>query len=227
MESLLKKLTHDSLSNIWKTKSDEMKYQFGLHLYQYAAGKYFDYNNNLNFKNSSKQEVIYSYRKTNYTSSFARQFQRLLLGYHGVRGLSPKICNLSSEEANRKLKVNRSTSDHIIGVTLCSRYVIEVFKQKVIEVLILKKEISKNSPNEDPFIHLKNLDIAEKVIEDMCENWLSEHLWLWAQCRVTVTEHKAENIARTLENFDTLEKEILHRSNFRHYSSNVKIAHYL
>lgn len=230
MESILKNLTQDSLSKIWEIKSDEIKYQFGLHLYQYAAGKYFDYNTNLSFKNSSKQVVIESYRKTKYTSSPARQFQRLLIGYYGIRGLSPKICNLSTEDANRKPKIEATTSDHVIGVTLCARYVIEVFKLKLIEVLILNDKNNNKLLNEDPFMHLKNLGITERVIEDMCENWLSEHLWLWAQCRVTITEHRSENILRKLEKLEkleTLEEQVFHRSNFKHYPRDVKIDLYL
>ncbi len=73
------------LNEIWNKKNkdgikygDEFKYLFGLRLFQYAQGKHYDYKTKMLPKDhESRKKIIYSYRKKNYSSSAAKQCQRL------------------------------------------------------------------------------------------------------------------------------------------------------
>lgn len=223
-KSKLARLTNDSLDEFWSERHHIIKYQFGLHLNQYATGKMFDYNHKLNLSNEQRQTAIESYRKTHRSSSISKQFQRLLIGYYGVRGLTPKKVNLSSKIANSIKNPKNCTSDHIIGVTLCSEYVIQIFRQK----MSLRIFNTINEP-EDPFKNLKDDSIYREVINEMCNDWLKDHLWLWAMCRVTKKEHSPANggIRRDYEFKDDLTLEIKYRANLGHYDdAGVEIQHY-
>jgi len=210
----LKELTSEAFERIWKSDSEVIKYQFGLHLFEYAAGKFFDYNSTLlPAEADARQEVIDSYRKTKRSSSIAKQFHRLSIGYYGVRNLSPKKCNLISENA---LNSNNTTNDHIIGVTTCSQYVLKIFKEKLISNL-------KVPENDDPFKHVNNLKDVKNSIDELCNTWLFDHLWLWAQCKITVREHDVHNLKRVyigkVDGIKTIEDEVKYKFNLEHYKN--------
>lgn len=177
----LKKLTDKRLLDYWNVDNNQatFKYAFGLRLAQYAYGKHFDYTTEIIPENHDlRTEIIESYRKrTSRGSSREKQFNRLLLGYYGIhKNLTPKICGLSSVEANKKNMP--AVNDHVIGVTSCSDYI--------------KDEFKKGFTSEN-WINMKG--VSEKI-EYMCNDWLPEHLWLWVQCRITREEHKADNLSR-------------------------------
>ena len=111
-KSKLFKKTKKYYNDIWEIKrkhknkealeykyKDEFKYHFGLRLYQYAYGKHYDFTTTILPKNSELRTIIInSYRKTNNSSSFAKQFQRLSLGYNSIPyNFTAKRCNLSSK----------------------------------------------------------------------------------------------------------------------------------
>lgn len=55
----------------------------------------------------------------------------------------------------------------------------------------------------------------------MCDYWLEDNLWLWAQCRITKNEHKSENLPRGTE------FSIKQKANLEHYSlAKIVIEHY-
>lgn len=209
----LKKLTSNSFEKIWKEDSHNIKYQFGLHLFEYAAGKFYDYNSKeLPSQLDERQKVIDSYRKTNNSSSVAKQFHRLSIGYYGVRNLSPKRCNLISKKA--KESSGKTTNDHVIGVTTCSQFVLKIFKEKLNYNLNLPQ-------NEDPFKLIKNLNDVHSSISGLCNDWLFENMWLWAQCKITIEEHHIHNLERVYigKIVKTLEEEIEYKFNLEHYNN--------
>ena len=211
----LRDLTFDAFEKIWKSDSEVIKYQFGLHLFEYAAGKFYDYNSSiLPTEVDTRQKVIDSYRRTKKSSSIAKQFHRLSIGYYGVRNLSPKKCNLVSE--NALATAGKTTNDHIIGVTACSQYVLKIFKEKITTNLKLPK-------NEDPFRLVSNLDDLISSIDELCNYWLFDHLWLWAQCKITISEHDIHNLKRVyigqVNGINTVEEEIEYKFNLKHYNN--------
>lgn len=182
-------LTKDVLDKYWKNNARYIKYNFGLRLYQYAAGKVFDYSAHKNtdilpHEYELRSEIIGSIRKTKYTSSPAKRFQRLLIGYYGIfRNLSPFQSGLSSKEANERQ--SGTTADHIIGVTSVAEYVIQIFGS------VKYLDVSENTD----WSELDDEEIKEKIAS-MCNQWLPKHLWLWAQCRITKGEHKSDRLLR-------------------------------
>jgi len=172
----------------WIKNKDYIKYNFALRLYQYSAGKMLDYTAHLDTKilpsdDNERERVIASQRSIIQTSTRAKQFQRLLFGNYGVfETLTAKKCNLSSKKANElrstgNSKNNNFVSDHIIGVTSIGEYVIKNFKKKYLKI----KEDKNWLELDYPYIL--------KAIDEMCDDWLSNHLWLWAMCRITKEEH--------------------------------------
>ena len=82
-KSNLQKIWNGSIKNV---SQEQIKYHFGLKLYQYSAGKNFD-----TFIPESKRKNITSvYRsQDSKVSSKEKQFQRLLLGYQIPVDLTP------------------------------------------------------------------------------------------------------------------------------------------
>jgi len=185
------KKTREHLSNYWKENKDDLQYEFCIHLIQYACGKYYDYKI-VNTHKAHTVKALKSYRKTNKTSSKAFQFQRLLFGYR--IDLTPTKTNLSSKKANLEKNPKELVRDHIIGTSLIGFYVIYEFKKSLSETLII---------SDDPFKELakekyskKWFEILSVTAEDFSKNWLEKHLCLWAQCRITKTEHTKGELVR-------------------------------
>lgn len=183
--------TKDSLSEYWNINKDHLKYEFCIHLIQYACGKYYDYKR-VNTGDAHTIDALEAYRKTNKTSSKAFQFQRLLFGYR--IDLSPTKTNLSSVEANKK--DNPFVKDHIIGTSLIGFYIIFKFKDKLRKAL----EIDPSANPDQEFLELAKNENWFKTIcevaEDFSENELKENLCLWSQCRITKLEHEKDNLVR-------------------------------
>lgn len=206
------------LNKIWEKKSkngnkygDEFKYLFGLRLFEYAQGKHYDYTTKILPKDEeSRRKIIESYRKTNISSSLAKRSQRLTIGYNSLTlNLSPKLCDLSSKDANVNFK--DTTSDHIIGVTLCAQYVKYIFQEG----------------KESKVINWKDPNWIEGRIDYMCNNWLKDNLWLWTQCRITKDEHKSDRLSRKMGKNNTILDEIIHRANLEHYEiANIVLCNY-
>jgi len=100
---------------------------------------------------------------------FTSTFGRLMLGYNGASYGNGIVSGAYTEEWKRKKDANKSykgTSDHVGGTTAVGKYVVKVFKEN-------------------------NLDI-----DYMVDKWLPENLYLWATVKVTVEEHKKDNILR-------------------------------
>jgi hypothetical protein len=208
-EMFLVKTTKNLLSEIWNKKNnksgvkfgDEFRYLFGLRLFEYAQGKRYDYTTKILPEDKElRTKIIKSYRKTRVSSSLAKQSQRLTLGYNSLTlHLSPKICNLSSEAANKNFK--DTTSDHIIGVTLCAQYIINIFQEG----------------KESKFIDWQDENWLDNRIDYMCNIWLKDNLWLWTQCRITKDEHNPKNgLLRNMVK-ETIFEEIIYRADLRHY----------
>jgi hypothetical protein len=104
----LKELTKNSLDKILNHSSiqnKQIKYHFGLKLYQYASGKHYDHT--LDWKNDEEKKIVTDiYRgKTIRGSRPEKQVQRLLLGYQALPiQLTPLRCNISSRAANNSKK---------------------------------------------------------------------------------------------------------------------------
>lgn len=204
--SKLVNLRKEVFQKIWNEHQHDFKYMIGLRLYQYAYGKHYDYTTSILPKNQEdvRKHIIWSYRKsterTN-ASSRAKRFQRLAFGYYGLTyELTPKRCNLSSLKANQANSKD-TVADHIIGATLCSEYIKLVFKQ--------------GKKGEE--IDWVNIDWLNERVEFMCNEWLQDNLWLWAQCRITKTEHNPKYGVRRSIKAANIENEIKDRVNLRHY----------
>jgi len=219
-ESKLYKLSKTSVDNYWVENKNKIKYTFSLHLFQYAAGKFYDYNNNIH----NYDDAISYYRKSsdgNRSSSKSKQFQRLLLGYN-IINLTPKRSGLSTRKANeaRKNKKTgiRCVNDHIIGVTTIGERVKNEIDSRLIKELKIKND-------NDPYKYLYELKkdkwflFVVKVVDDMANNWLPRNLILWAQCNVTEEQHKKSSIRRDEKNF-------FKKLNFEHYSEDIIIEKY-
>ena len=187
----LNQITSDILGprgSYWSKNQDYIIYSFALRLYQYSAGKVFDCSIHktsdiLPADLEKRLEITSKIREIRRSATRAQQFQRLLIGYYGLfENLTPYKCNLSSQIANMQ-KAN-TVNDHIIGVTSIGKFTTEQFKKKYLK-------INDNSG----WYGLSDLDITESI-EKMCREWLPDHLWLWAQCRITKEEHKSNNLAR-------------------------------
>ena len=184
-------LTSESLgpnSIYWLKNKKYLKYSFSLRVYQYAAGKMFDktvhLNTNILPKNIKERfEITDKIRGINRSSSKEKQFQRLLIGNNGLfQHLSPSKCNLSSKAAN-KLKRSGAISsnfvdDHIVGVTSIGEFVINEFKNNYLKI-----------GSEQDWLDIDYIHI-QKSLDKMSDEWLLNHLWLWATCRLTKEEHK-------------------------------------
>jgi|TARA_B110000263_G_C15125588_1_gene426428 hypothetical protein len=188
----LKELTKNSLDKILNHSSiqnKQIKYHFGLKLYQYASGKHYDHT--LDWKNDEEKKIVTDiYRgKTIRGSRPEKQFQRLLLGYQALPiQLTPLRCNISSRAANNSKK--QYVKDHVIGVTSAGQYI-----ARTLDALVSN--------------NYKNISNIDNAIREMTENWLKDHLWLWATCRVTHDEHKQENLDRGDNRFTVDQKEKL------------------
>lgn len=213
-DTKLYKLSKTSVDNYWRENKNKIKYTFSLHLFQYAAGKFYDYNNNIH----NYDDAISYYRKSSggkKSSSKSKQFQRLLLGYN-IINLTPKRSGLSTRKANEARKNKKPcVNDHIIGVTTIG----EIVKNEIDRRL--RKELKIKNDN-DPYEYLYKLKkdkwfpFIVKVIDDMANNWLGRNLILWTQCSVTSDEHKISSIRRD-------EKNLINKLNFKHYSEDIII----
>ena len=99
-------------------------------------------------------------------------------------------------------------------MTTCSQFVLMIFKEKLIYNLNLPQ-------NEDPFKLINNLNDVHCSINDLCNDWLFEHMWLWAQCKITIEEHHIQNLERVYigKIVKTLEEEINYKFNLEHYNN--------
>ena len=205
----LKEITNTPLKMYWEEDNHQynLKHALGLRLTQYAYGKQFDYSTKLLPSDDElRTKIIKSYRgTTKKKSSRQRQFSRLLLGYYGIHvNLTPKRCDLSSKEANKIRRTSSTTNDHIIGMTDTAIYI--------------KNEFIKDVKIEDWL----NLGWIEGKIEYMCNDWLPDHLWLWAQCRLTRDEHRSGNLPRAT-GYEVGEKRML-----KHYEdAGIEVEKYL
>ena len=90
MKYKIQELTQKNLQKIWegnfprcKYTTEQIKYNFELKLFQYAAGRMYD----LGFSS----EITSAYRQdSNEDTSRSKQFQRLLLGYYGLQTVISK-----------------------------------------------------------------------------------------------------------------------------------------
>ena len=204
-------MTQESLEKIWIDRKKEIKYNFGLRLYQYAMGKVFDCSKTTLLPSDSKERsvIIESIRGKRRSSSISRQFQRLLIGFYGISiNLTPSRCGISSKKANRN---NSSTvNDHVIGVTSSADYVIRSYCKDFLEV-------DRNAS----WDKVTNQSVISSV-DKMANNWLKDHLWLWVQCRITKDEHKGSNLSRGTS--DSIE----YKKNFLHYKkAGIKVEKYI
>jgi hypothetical protein len=194
----LYKKTNPVLAEYWRSNNDDLKYEFCIHLIQYACGKYYDYKR-VNKKKAHSLKALETYRKTNTSSSKAFQFQRLLFGYR--IDLTPYKTKLSSKEGNFK-ESKDVVKDHIIGTSLIGFYVVYEFKNKLRDVLKTEKDVK-------PFKVLSEIkydknwfELICKAAEEFSSNWLQKHLCLWAQCRITNIEHEKDNLVRGWDDDD-------------------------
>jgi len=200
MKYKIQELTQKNLQKIWEGNfprcnftTEQIKYNFELKLFQYASGRVYD--------GGFSKEVISIYRQEEgEDSSRSKQFQRLLLGNYGLPfSLTPFKSGLSSKRANRKQ--SKSTGDHIIGVTLAGQYI--------------KGELDRLVNNKYQNLNSK---ILRQAIKELSHDFLPNHLWLWAQCRLTRNEHKPSNLYRG----DNAPKEsrldpLAYKANLMHY----------
>lgn len=217
IETKLYKLSKTSVENYWNENKNKIKYTFSIHLFQYAAGKFYDYNNNIH----NYDDAISYYRKSSggrRSSSKAKQFQRLLLGYN-IINLTPKRSGLSTRKANEARKNKKKcVNDHIIGVTKIGEIVKNEFDGRLLKELKIKND---NDPYEYLYMLKKDkwFPFIVKVIDDMANNWLGKNLILWAQCSVTSEQHAPSSIRRD-------EKDLFKKLNFEHYSEDIIIEKY-
>ena len=219
----LDSITSDILGptgSYWKKNKDYIVYNFALRLYQYSAGKMFDYSVHENTKIlpsnfHQRKEITDKIRAVRRSSSQAKQFQRLLIGNYGMfETLTPSKCKLSSKEANKlKLTGNSKQSnfvaDHIIGVTSIGELATEELKANYLNI---KTDTDWSKVN---YVQI------QKAIEKMCNKWLPNHLWLWAMCRVTKEEHKSDRLKRGTD------IEISDKKKLKHYNNaNIIIEKY-
>ena len=61
-----------------------------------------------------------------------------------------------------------------------------------------------------------NKKILRKAIKDMSHDFLPNHLWLWATCRITRNEHKAGNLERG-DDAPEGKNPLKYKANFEHY----------
>jgi hypothetical protein len=197
----IEELTKKNLSQIWqgdfprlrKISEKQFRYHFGLKLYQYAAGRHYD----LLIDEEERNEITSVYRQVKgEESSKEKQFQRLLLGYNGIPVyLSAYRCGLSSKEANSiEDQQKNTTHDHIIGVTLAGRYISENLDKRVKD-------------------NYKDMKLVETKINEMTKNWLKDHLWLWATCRITKKEHRYLS-SKDIKQYSTMKQ----KKNLIHYN---------
>ena len=77
--------------------------------------------------------------------------------------------------------------------------------------------------NDDPFKHVNNLKDVKNSIDELCNTWLFDHLWLWAQCKITVREHDVHNLKRVyigkVDGIKTIEDEVKYKFNLEHYKN--------
>jgi len=213
-------LTKNSIgpnSKYWKENKNFLKYSFSLRMFQYAAGKIFDNtiysNTNILPKDEEKRKIITDkIRGVNRSSTKAIQFQRLLIGNNGLfEPLTPFKCNLSSKAANKlkRKKKTGTTNDHIIGVTSTGQYCINAFKNDFLKI------------STEPEWADTDIIHVQKCLEKMSDEWLKNHLWLWATCRITHEEHSPERLPRGTD--ISVEKKI----NLEHYNkANILIEEY-
>ena len=217
IETKLYKLSKTSVENYWNENKNKIKYTFSIHLFQYAAGKFYDYNNNIH----NYDDAISYYRKSSggrRSSSKSKQFQRLLLGYN-IINLTPKRSGLSTRKANEARKnKEKCVNDHIIGVTKIGEIVKNEFDGRLLKELKIKND---NDPYEYLYMLKKDkwFPFIVKVIDDMANNWLGKNLILWAQCSVTSEQHAPSSIRRD-------EKDLFKKLNFEHYSEDIIIEKY-
>lgn len=210
-ETPLVKKTKNKLTAIWNEHQNEFKYLFGLRLFQYAQGKHYDLTTDiLPSDKILRTKTLKAYRGTNRSSSAAKQFQRLSIGYNGLNyEFTPYRCRLSSKAANDNPK--DTVKDHIIGATLAAEYV---------------KYIFQNGQES------KNIDWIQMVwlndrISYMCNTWLKDNLWLWAQCRITKKEHNPKTGVKRNFPEKGLLKEIYYKANLLHYKdATINVCEY-
>tara|TARA_B100000953_G_scaffold260484_1_gene225949 strand:- start:1235 stop:1891 length:657 start_codon:yes stop_codon:yes gene_type:complete len=200
----IEELTKKNLSRIWqgdfphlkKISEEQFGYHFGLKLYQYAAGRHYD----LLIDEEERNEITSVYRQVKgEESSKEKQFQRLLLGYNGIPVyLSAYRCGLSSKEANNiestKERQKDTTHDHVIGVTLAGHYISENLDKRVKD-------------------NYKDMKLVETKINEMTKDWLKDHLWLWATCRITKKEHRYLS-SKDIKQYSTMKQ----KKNLIHYN---------
>ena len=200
-KSNLQKIWNGSIKNV---SQEQIKYHFGLKLYQYSAGKNFD-----TFIPESKRKNITSvYRsQDSKVSSKEKQFQRLLLGYQGIPvDLTPFKCGISSKEANKN-KIN-CVKDHVIGVTLAGQ--------------IIARELDNRLGND-----YSSLDKVRYQINLMCDDWLQNNLWLWATCRITRDEHSPKRLLRGSKINSGKLSMLEYKKSLLHYKeANIEIEKY-
>ena len=63
--------TKDSLSEYWNINKDHLKYEFCIHLIQYACGKYYDYKR-VNTGDAHTIDALEAYRKTNKSGVYTK-----------------------------------------------------------------------------------------------------------------------------------------------------------
>ena len=112
-------------------------------------------------------------------------------GAHFLRGgaFKPLTFPYRSEKYNetreeglkwlKKANIQKSNTvnDHIIGVTSIGEHTIENFKKSYLKIKEDKNWLELDYPY-----------ILESI-NKMCDDWLPNHLWLWAMCRLTKEEH--------------------------------------
>lgn len=200
----LYQLTNSVLSEYWGANKDHLRYEFCIHLIQYACGKYYDFKR-VNKGEAHSQKALDAYRKTNTSSSKAFQFQRLLFGYR--IDLTPYKTKLSSKEGNYK-ESKEVVKDHIIGTSLIGFYVVYEFKNKLRDVLKIEKKVKPFKVLSEKKYDKNWFELICKAAEEFSSNWLQKHLCLWAQCRITNIEHEKDNLVRGWdEEVDEFNKE--------------------
>ncbi len=223
----LDSITSDILGpkgSYWVKNKNYIKYNFALRLFQYSAGKKLDYTAHLDTNilpsdDNEREKVIATQRSIIHSSTRSKQFQRLLFGNYGAfETMTPKRCNLSSRKANELISMGNSknsdfVSDHIIGVTSIGQYVIRNFEEKYLEI-----------KRDENWLELDYADIL-KGIDIMCDSWLSNHLWLWAMCRLTKEEHNSGEDGKRVERGTNM--SIDDKRKLKHYNdAGVEIEEY-
>ena len=183
----LRQLTDSRLQTFWDKNQDDLKYRFGRMCSMWIAG--------LEYDKKCKSIVVEKYTELNNRgTSKLRQFGRLLFGYNGLgHKVGVKIIGLKSQ-ATIGLPTNKTTGDHILGVTLVG--------------WIVHNEI----------LSLYNDGVStDDIIDYMTNQWLFEHLHYWCIAKITREEHKEDNLSRDEH---TLEQKLA----LEHYEeANIKL----